>query len=195
MKKLELVSGFFILLDLRLEIEAASNTDVGASRTNGVDCFIPFAYKPGCACKHNRALQGRFPPPPDALIERYGYAPLTRPVKEQIFGLKAARVFRADANAKRNEIPRDYLSQIKMTYLEEGPAPPRATAGTAGSPDARAKPAARAHAVAAYGTPYWARTCCSLNFLGGMNSASFHPTLVQLIAQCSAVLDDSPAQR
>ena len=64
MKKLELVSGFFILLDLRLEIEAASGTDVGASRTSEMNCFIPFTYEPGCACKRNRALQGRFPSPP-----------------------------------------------------------------------------------------------------------------------------------
>ena len=28
-----------------------------------------------------------------------------------------------DVNAKRNEIPKDYLSQIKMSYLDEGPTP------------------------------------------------------------------------
>jgi len=60
---------------------------------------------------------------PDALIEKHGYAPLTRPVKEQIFGLNAARLFGVDVNAKRNEIPSDYLTRIKMSYLEEGPAP------------------------------------------------------------------------
>jgi hypothetical protein len=60
---------------------------------------------------------------PDALIEKHDYAPLTRAVKEQIFGLNAARVFGVDVNAKRNEIPGDYLSRIKMAYLEEGPAP------------------------------------------------------------------------
>jgi uncharacterized protein len=60
---------------------------------------------------------------PDALVEKHGYAPLTRPVKEQIFGLNAARVFGVDVTAKRNEIPADYLSRIKMAYLEEGPAP------------------------------------------------------------------------
>jgi len=58
---------------------------------------------------------------PDALVEKHGYAPLTRPVKEQIFGLNAAKVFGVDVNAKRNEIPKDYLSQIKMAYLDEGP--------------------------------------------------------------------------
>ncbi len=60
---------------------------------------------------------------PDALIEKHGYAPLNRPVKEQIFGLNAARVFGVDMNAKLNELPSDYLTQLKMTYLEEGPAP------------------------------------------------------------------------
>jgi hypothetical protein len=60
---------------------------------------------------------------PDALVETHGYAPLTRPVKEQIFGLNAARLFGVDVNAKRHEIPQDYLSRMKMTYLEEGPAP------------------------------------------------------------------------
>ena len=60
---------------------------------------------------------------PDALIEKHGYAPLTREVKEKIFGLNGARVFGIDVNAKRNEIPADYLSQIKMSYLDEGADP------------------------------------------------------------------------
>ena len=64
----------------------------------------------------------RFEIPP-ALVEKHGYAPLTRPVKEQIFGLNAARVFGVDVNARRNEIPKDYLSRMKMAYLEDGPAP------------------------------------------------------------------------
>jgi uncharacterized protein len=57
---------------------------------------------------------------PAALIEKHGYAPLTRAVKEQIFGLNAARVFNVDVAAKRNEIPADYLTQMKMAYLDEG---------------------------------------------------------------------------
>jgi uncharacterized protein len=60
---------------------------------------------------------------PEALVEKHGYAPLTRAVKEQIFGLNAARVFSVDVNATRNELPKDYLSRIKMVYLEEGPTP------------------------------------------------------------------------
>ena len=60
---------------------------------------------------------------PDALVSHHGYAPLTRAVKEQIFGLNAARLFGVDVDAKRNEIPSDYLSRMKMAYLDEGPAP------------------------------------------------------------------------
>src|SRR5712691_8109012 len=60
---------------------------------------------------------------PEALIARHRYAPLTRAVKEQIFGLNAARVFGVDVHATRNELPKDYLSRIKMAYLEDGPAP------------------------------------------------------------------------
>jgi predicted TIM-barrel fold metal-dependent hydrolase len=64
----------------------------------------------------------RFEIPP-ALVERHGYAPLTRPVKEQIFGLNAARVFGVDVSARRNDLPKDYLSRMKMAYLEDGAAP------------------------------------------------------------------------
>jgi uncharacterized protein len=60
---------------------------------------------------------------PQALIEKHGYAPLTRSVKEQIFGLNAARLLGVDVNAKRNELPKDYLSRMKMAYLEEGAVP------------------------------------------------------------------------
>jgi predicted TIM-barrel fold metal-dependent hydrolase len=60
---------------------------------------------------------------PRELIDRHSYAPLTRAVKEQIFGLNAARLFRVDINAKRNEIPADYLTRMKMAYLDDGPAP------------------------------------------------------------------------
>ena len=57
-------------------------------------------------------------------MEKHGYAPLTRAVKEQIFGLNAARVFGVDVNAARHEIPKDYVSRIKMSYLEDGPPRP-----------------------------------------------------------------------
>jgi predicted TIM-barrel fold metal-dependent hydrolase len=60
---------------------------------------------------------------PEALITQHQYTPLSRAVKEQIFGLNAARVFGVDVNAKRNEIPKDYLSRMKMAYLDEGATP------------------------------------------------------------------------
>ena len=60
---------------------------------------------------------------PQALVDQHRYAPLTRQVKEQIFGLNAARVFAVDVNAKRNEIPKDYLTRMKMAYLDEGADP------------------------------------------------------------------------
>jgi hypothetical protein len=60
---------------------------------------------------------------PQSLVAAHKYAPLTRPVKEQIFGLNAARVFGVDVNARRNELPKDYLSRMKMAYLDEGANP------------------------------------------------------------------------
>jgi predicted TIM-barrel fold metal-dependent hydrolase len=60
---------------------------------------------------------------PQALVDAHRYQPLNRLVKEQIFGLNAARLFGVDMRAKRNELPGDYLSQIKMAYLDEGPTP------------------------------------------------------------------------
>ncbi len=60
---------------------------------------------------------------PDQLVEKHRYQSLTREMKEQIFGLNAARVFRVDVTAKRTEVPKDYLGKIRMSYLEEGPEP------------------------------------------------------------------------
>ena len=60
---------------------------------------------------------------PDQLIEQHRYQPLTRQVKERIFGLNAARVFGIDVKAKRNAVPQDILGRLRMSYLEEGPEP------------------------------------------------------------------------
>ena len=60
---------------------------------------------------------------PAGLVEKHHYAPLTRGEKEQIFGLNAARVFGVDVTAKRNEIPKDYLTRMKMAYLDDGAMP------------------------------------------------------------------------
>ena len=60
---------------------------------------------------------------PDQLIDTHRYQPLTRQMKEQIFGLNAARIFGIDVRAKRHEMSKDALGQIRMSYLEEGPEP------------------------------------------------------------------------
>lgn len=60
---------------------------------------------------------------PDRLRERHGYHPLTRAVKGKILGLNAAALFGVDVEAKRHEVPRDYLGRIRAAYQEEGAAP------------------------------------------------------------------------
>ena len=60
---------------------------------------------------------------PQTLVDAHGYRPLTRQVKEQIFGLNAARLFKVDVKAKRNEFPTDYLTRMKMAYLDDGARP------------------------------------------------------------------------
>ncbi len=60
---------------------------------------------------------------PDQLIETHHYLPLTRQVKERIFGLNAAKIFGVDAETKRREVPQDALGRLRMSYLEEGPEP------------------------------------------------------------------------
>jgi hypothetical protein len=57
---------------------------------------------------------------PDQLIEMHGYQPLTREIKAGIFGLNAARLFGVDVTAKRNEVPKDYLGRMRMSYMKEG---------------------------------------------------------------------------
>jgi len=48
---------------------------------------------------------------------------LTKSLKTKIFGLNAANLFKVDVGAKRKDLPKEYLNQIKMAYLEEGPIP------------------------------------------------------------------------
>jgi predicted TIM-barrel fold metal-dependent hydrolase len=58
----------------------------------------------------------------DELIEKYGYPQLTDQVKEQIFGLNAARLFGVDPKAKRRAIKADKLTQLREQYRQD-PAP------------------------------------------------------------------------
>ena len=66
---------------------------------------------------------------PEALIQEQHYQPLTRQVKERIFGLNAAKVFGINVEATRQEVPRDVLGRLRMGYLEEGPEPSRLVYG------------------------------------------------------------------
>jgi len=48
---------------------------------------------------------------------------LTKDLKAKVLGLNAAKLFQVHVDVKRKDLPKDYLSQIKMAYLEEGPTP------------------------------------------------------------------------
>jgi uncharacterized protein len=56
----------------------------------------------------------------DELCEKFGYKKLSKDDKAKIFGLNAARIYDIDVNAKRNALPKDALSKLKVTYLDEG---------------------------------------------------------------------------
>jgi uncharacterized protein len=60
---------------------------------------------------------------PQQMIEKHRYKPLTPEVKAKIFGTNAARVFGIDVDARRKELPRDYVGRVKLAYLEEGRQP------------------------------------------------------------------------
>lgn len=55
---------------------------------------------------------------PEELIKKYGYPELTDAIKEQIFGLNAAKLFGIDVKAKRQAIKADKLSQLKQQYRQ-----------------------------------------------------------------------------
>jgi predicted TIM-barrel fold metal-dependent hydrolase len=58
----------------------------------------------------------------DELIEKYKYPQLTDEIKNQIFGLNAARLFGIDARAKREAIRADKLTMLREEY-RQNPAP------------------------------------------------------------------------
>ncbi len=60
---------------------------------------------------------------PTELQENHHYPALTKGLKAKTFGLNAAKIFKLDVEAKRKDLPKDYLSQIKMAYLEDAPTP------------------------------------------------------------------------
>jgi predicted TIM-barrel fold metal-dependent hydrolase len=57
---------------------------------------------------------------PDDIAKKHGYKKLTQKDKAKIFGLNAARVYKIDVNAKREQVPEDYMSKIKTAYHESG---------------------------------------------------------------------------
>jgi hypothetical protein len=60
---------------------------------------------------------------PKELQDKFGYKPLTKEVKDKIFGLNAAKVYGIDVQAKRQAIPKDYLTKLKMAYRYHGAEP------------------------------------------------------------------------
>jgi len=48
---------------------------------------------------------------------------LPNDLKAKVFGLNAAKLFKVDVKENQKDLPKDYLSHIKMAYLEEGPIP------------------------------------------------------------------------
>jgi hypothetical protein len=55
----------------------------------------------------------------DELMEKYKYPALSDAIKNQIFGLNAARLFNIDVKARRNAIRSDRLSQIRKEYQRD----------------------------------------------------------------------------
>jgi predicted TIM-barrel fold metal-dependent hydrolase len=56
----------------------------------------------------------------DEICEKFGYKKITKEDKAKIFGLNAAKIYGVDVNAKRNALPSDTLSRLKVAYLERG---------------------------------------------------------------------------
>lgn len=56
----------------------------------------------------------------DEICEKFGYAKVTKEDKAKIFGLNAAKIYGVDVDAKRNVIPKDELSKLKVAYHDAG---------------------------------------------------------------------------
>jgi len=65
----------------------------------------------------------------DELCEKFGYKKITKEDKAAIFGLNAARIYKLDLKAKRNPLPADTFSRLKVAYREQGPNPTNAAYG------------------------------------------------------------------
>jgi hypothetical protein len=56
----------------------------------------------------------------DDMCDKFGYAPLTKEDKAKIFGLNAAKLYGIDASEKRQTLPKDALSKLKVAYQGMG---------------------------------------------------------------------------
>src|SRR5215216_6320273 len=54
----------------------------------------------------------------DEIASKYGYKQVTPEMKAKVFGLNAARIYKIDANAKRNAIKTDKIAQQKEEYRQ-----------------------------------------------------------------------------
>ena len=73
----------------------------------------------------------------DQLVEKYKYPQLTDAIKNQIFGLNAARLFGIDPKSKRKAIKADKLTKLREEY-RRNPAPTNTQYGWVWVPDGRA---------------------------------------------------------
>lgn len=56
----------------------------------------------------------------DEMCEKFGYKKLTKDDKAKIFGLNAAKLYKVDVNAQRNNLPADAVAKFKMAYHADG---------------------------------------------------------------------------
>ena len=57
---------------------------------------------------------------PTSCASKFGYKKITKEDKAKIFGLNAGAVYGVDVNAKRNALPADAFSQLKVAYVDRG---------------------------------------------------------------------------
>ncbi len=60
---------------------------------------------------------------PETLQDKFGYQPISRKDRAQIFGLNSARLFDINVKEARKAIPVDAMSQMKVAYEAEGAEP------------------------------------------------------------------------
>ena len=56
---------------------------------------------------------------PEAMQVAHGYPALTQPIKDKIFGLNAARIYKVDVDATRTAITDDDVAQLRMALLDD----------------------------------------------------------------------------